>query len=157
MYLLFITSALCLAYFLLYQLFSLFFKNTTASLNTKSVSSIVLIVILSFISYAVSLSIEDKQLSNRVLHAFGGGFLSFLICFRIVKDSKLKIGKFQFFVFSFMVVCAMGVGNEVLEFFLQKYTDFVFANSPTDTWLDLMSNTAGTLIGSVLLVPFLKK
>ncbi len=54
------------------------------------------------------------ELSNRVLHVFGGGFLAFLICFLAALDSRVRIRRFQFFLFSFLIVIALGVANEIL-------------------------------------------
>lgn len=156
-YLLLITIGLCLVYVLFYFLFPLFFKNTAVSLNRRSLHSIIYIIICSFLVYAASIRIADQELSNRILHVFGGGFLSFLICFFAVKDSKLSIGRFQFFLFSFLVVISLGVVNEILEFFLQNYMHFTFAPNINDTWLDLMSNAVGALLAAACLTPFIKR
>ena len=76
--------------------------------------------------------------------------MSFFICFRVVRDSRLLISKFQFFVFSVLVVTAMGVGNEIVEFVLQNYMPLVFSVDINDTWLDLISNGLGMLLGAAL-------
>jgi hypothetical protein len=97
------------------------------------------------------------EFSNRVLHAYGGGFMAFLVCFLVVRDSKLSLTKFQFFIFSFLIVAALGVANEILEFFLQNYAGMIFSSHINDTWYDLMSNTIGSLIATVCFVPCIKK
>ena len=157
MYLLIITIGLCLAYVFFYFLFPLFFRNTTVALSAKSLYSILYIVIFIFLAYEISLRVADYELSNRFLHIFGGGFVSFLICFLAVKDSKLSLGRFQFFIFGVLLAIALGVANEILEFFLQRYFNMDFAKTATDTWLDLISNTVGALIAAACLTPFIKK
>lgn len=156
MYLLFITFGLCATYFILYFLFSIFFKNTITRPNHKSVYSIIYVVIFSLLSYLIVYVIPNEWWSDRVLHLLGGGAVSFFLCFLVVKDSKLNIGRFQFFIFSFLIVTALGVGNEIIEFFLQHYFNIIFASTVTDTWLDLISNLIGTLIAAAVLVPFIK-
>lgn len=115
------------------------------------------IAVAMFVSIAallLSLAIPDIALSNRFLHAFGGGFVPFLICFLAARDSKVKINKFQFLVFSFLIVTAFGVANEILEFFLQHYTYLIFAYTIDDTWLDLISNTVGAGFGAICFTIF---
>jgi glycopeptide antibiotics resistance protein len=89
---------------------------------------------------------------------FGGGFLSLLICFLATRNSKTSLSKFQFFIISSLIVSTMGVANEIIEFLLQNYTnlDFTFAQTINDTWLDLISNTIGALLGAILLTPFVR-
>lgn len=156
-YLLSITFAMCCAYAVLFFVFPLFFQNKMPILNPKSIYSIFYIILFSIVTYLVSGSIANPALSNRILHIFGGGFLAFLTCFLVAKDSKLQISKFQFFLFSFLIVIGLGVANEILEFFLQNYLHYIFSQSVNDTWLDLMSNVAGAVIASICLVPFIKK
>lgn len=87
----------------------------------------------------------------------GGAFISYLACFLVVEDRNIKINKIQFFIFSALVVTTLGVGNELLEFFLQHYTHLVFSNDSLDTWLDLASNTAGIFIAALVFTPFINK
>jgi len=157
MYFVALTVALSLSYFILHILFNLFFQGEFVAIPARAPRSVLYIAILSVIAYAISFSISNVELSNRVLHAFGGGFVSFFVCYRVVNDAKTPITKFQFFIFSALVVIAMGVANEILEFFLQNYSHFVFSRNPNDTWLDLISNTIGVLIGGFALTPFLRK
>ncbi len=81
--------------------------------------------------------------------------MAFMVCFLVVKDSKLPVTKFQFLIFSALIATALGVANELLEFFLQHYFGFISAASVTDTWLDLLSNTVGILLASICFVPFI--
>jgi len=154
MYLIALTFGLCLSYFVFTLLFSAFFKNQFAIFNSRSLYSVILIVIASVIIFSISLSISDIELSNRVLHALGGGFLTFFVCFLAFRDSRVAIGKFQFLVFSILLVTTLGVANEILEFFLQSYFHLPFSLNPNDTWLDLISNTVGLLLGAIILAPF---
>lgn len=157
MYLLFITFGMSCAYFILFFIFSLFFKNAFTPLPRRSIFSIACIVLFSLLTYMVTFSVPDLELSNRILHTFGGGFLAFMVCFLVAKDGKLPIGKFQFFLFSFMMVITLGVVNETMELFLQYNFGLPFARNVSDTWFDLLSNTVGALLASVCFVPFVKK
>jgi hypothetical protein len=156
-YLITISCLLCVAYILFLQVFNYFFAHKTVPIPYKAVSSITLIFFLSLIGYAIAFKIHDIELANRIMHGFGGGFLAFLVCYLAVRDSELKISRFQFFVFSFLLVTAMGVANEILECILQQYGGLRSATSVTDTWYDLISNTVGILIAAAFLVPFISK
>lgn len=72
-----------------------------------------------------------------------------------MKDSTLSISRFQFLTLSMLLVTAMGVGNEILEFFLQNYFYLISSQNPLDTWLDLISNTLGIITGALIFTPFL--
>lgn len=156
MYLVFITLAMCVIYFILLALFPFFFTQKATPLQKKSLLPVAYIIAFSVLAYAASFSIADLELGNRVLHAFGGGFLGFLVCFLAARNSKIHINRFQFFMFSALVVLSLGIANELLEFLLQEYSGFLFAASTSiyDTWLDLASNVAGVIIAGVCLVPF---
>lgn len=156
MYLIFIALGLCAVYFFLYFLFPIFFQTTITRPNKKSAYSLVYIFAFSLISYFIALQIGNEWIGNRIIHILGGGAASFFMCFRVIKDTDMKIGRFQFFVFSFLIVTALGVGNELVEFFLQHFFHIIFAPTITDTWLDLLSNTIGILLGAAVLVPFVK-
>lgn len=154
MYLVAITLSLCISYFALFFISPFFFENRLPKIGLKSLVSVVLIFILSFLGYFIAFNIQDPEIGNRFLHGFGGGFTALLVCFLAVKDSNLQIRKFQFTIFSLLVVTALGVANEILEFFLQNYTGIVFSTSVNDTWLDLISNTVGMLIAVISFTPF---
>jgi len=146
----------CFVYGFLYLLFPLFFNNSLASLTKRSLLSITSIILIWIAVWHISGQIPDLDWSNRFLHVFGGGFLSSLICFLAILDSRLSITKFRFFVFSFLIVLSLGVANEILEYFLQEFTSLSFANTANDTWMDLISNTVGALIALVCLTPFIR-
>lgn len=158
LYLFAITFGLCISYLILFFLFPYFFENTRKiRISYRSIISIIVICLVSYVSVASALSIHDKEIGNRLLHVFGGGFTAFLVCFLAIKDSGLKIRRFQFFLISFLIVTFLGVVNEVVEFFLQYYFNFISASRAIDTWLDLTSNIVGALIASVCMVPFIPK
>lgn len=157
MYLLLLTFGMCVAYFILFFLYSYFFKNKFTALEDRNLYSVAIIVAANIVAYGISFAIPDRELSNRVLHALGGGFMAFLVCYLVVRDLKLDIGRFQFFIFSFLIVMTMGIGNEVIEWFGQTYMHMIFAATPDNTWLDLVSNIFGALVGGFCFTPFVKK
>ncbi len=158
MYLLFLMVGFGLTYALLHFLFSFFFEDAGVRRVQDRISffSMAGIMCLNLLVFLISHAVPDRELGNRVLHVFGGGFLAFLVCFLVVRDSGLRIGRFRFFVFSFLLTVALGVANELVEFLLQRYFWVVFAQTLTDTWLDLLSNVFGALIAAACLVPFVK-
>lgn len=100
--------------------------------------------------------IPDRVLANRFLHTFGGGFLVVLVCFLAIKDSNTTVNKFQFFIISISMAALFGTANEILEFILQNLLGLTAAYTINDTWLDLISNTIGSIIGVIALMPFKK-
>lgn len=158
MYLTAVILTLCASYFVILELFSLFFDaRAIRPTGSKAIRSVAIIFIIALFGYAVALYIPDLEWGNRVLHGFVGGFLTFLICFLAAKDGGFKISRLQFFIFSALVVTALGVLNEHVELFLQTYVRLLFYSNPNDTWLDLISNTVGILIAAVCFVPFLNR
>ncbi len=158
MYLIFLLFSLVAFYILLLALIPLFFeKPLNKFFKNISPISILSILVLGFLSFVLSFLIPDRELSNRVLHAVGGGVMGFVVCFLATKNSGVPITKFQFFSFSFLIVNMLGIGNEILEFVLQEFGPFLFANSINDTWLDLVSNITGALIAGVVLTFLHKK
>ncbi len=155
MYLTVIALGLVVCYFVLRFLFPFMFGGEIKPLNRRSYYSIALIFVLSIIVNFAVRYVPDIEVGNRILHAVGGGFLAFLLCFLVVKDGEYKIKKTQFFIFSLLLVVFLGVINENVEFILQHFFGYLAANSVLDTWLDLMSNTFGALLASVCFVPFI--
>lgn len=155
-YLMFLAFALCAAYCGLFFLFPVFFGQPIARLPRRSLSSMALVLLLYALVLLVMIATPNVALGNRIIHMFGGGFLAFLVCVLAARDAGVAPGKFQFFVFSVLLVTALGVGNEIAEFVLQNYVlkAHLFANSINDTWLDLVSNTLGALVAGALFVPF---
>lgn len=153
-YLLSITIGLCSGYFIFFALLPFLFNKRVNRVGKIDVFSVIIIAFLSLASYFLVNSISNIEISNRVLHA-SGGFLAFLVCFLVIRNSKLHLTKFQFFFFSFLIVTTLGVANEITEFFLQNYFNFLAATSINDTWLDLISNTVGLLVAAIIFTPFI--
>ena len=148
---------LCVVYFILLSLFPIFFGQKITLPQRKPFLSIICIIAFSVFAYVVSYSIQNVDLSDRVLHILGGGFAGFLVCFFAVRDSRIHINKLQFFLFSTLIVIALGVANELAEFLMQYYNVLISATTVEDTWLDLASNVVGILIASACFVPFHKQ
>ena len=144
-------------YLVLYFLVPSFFGFTIKQFNKNYVRSLMLIITTSIIGFAIAFSVTDSELSNRILHGFGGGFVSFFACFLVVKDTSLNLSRLQFFILSFMMVATLGVANEIIECVLQYYGNLSFAATIYDTWYDLISNTIGSLIAAVIFVPLIRK
>jgi hypothetical protein len=158
MYLLALTILLSFSYFVILCVFSYFFKSELPKLAGQSLRSVIIIAIASITSFIIAGIIPNPELSNRVLHGLGGGVIVFLVCFLAMKDSNISINKFQFFVMGALIVTALGVANEIAEFFAQLLNiGFIFSATPFDTWLDLVSNTVGILIAAVCFVPFVPR
>jgi drug/metabolite transporter superfamily protein YnfA len=157
MYLLALVIGFALSYFAIAALFSLLFSSKLPTFSGKSARSVMLIAVLAIVIITLSLRIPDPQLSNRVLHAMGGGFMAVIVCFLAVRDMRLPINKFQFFAVSALIATSLGVVNELLEFFLQEYAGLMFSQTPLDTWLDLTSNAAGTALATAIFTPFIMR
>ncbi|OGZ08138.1 MAG: hypothetical protein A3C93_00870 [Candidatus Lloydbacteria bacterium RIFCSPHIGHO2_02_FULL_54_17] len=155
MYLLLLAVGHVFSYLLLYFLFPVFFRSGVPTIGWRSLRSVAYIVVAYLSVLFVSFAASDPEWSNRILHIFGGGFVSLSVCFLVVSDTHLRISRFQFIVFSILVVTGLGVANEITEFFLQNYLGFVFAEGVNDTWLDLISNVCGALIATLCLTPLL--
>lgn len=155
-YLISITFGLCLGYFIFIALLPYLFDKKIARVGKVDIASVILVGILSLSSYFLVNKINNIEISNRILHA-SGSFFAFLVCYLVVRNSNLNLNKLQFFIFCAMVVTTLGVGNEIVEFFLQNYFGLVAATSINDTWLDLISNTVGLLIAAVIFTPFINR
>lgn len=175
MFLIAITVGLCMAYFAIRVLFGVFFgiklsrpSNSSAGRKAmvRALRSICLIFAFSVIGYVIALNIPDAETGNRILHGFGGGFMAFFVCFLAAKDLRADAisrglgggvvgpNRFQFFVLSVLLVAALGIGNEIMEFLFQNHTKLIFAVGVNDTWLDLISNLIGSVIAAICFVPF---
>jgi len=151
------TFGLCVAYYVIFKIFTVFFSAEKARISIASIRSVVIILVISVLGYIITFKITDLELGNRVLHIVVGGFLVTLICFLVVKDGGFQINKLQFFIFSLFVVTAFGVFNEHIEYFLQTYVRVLFYSNPRDTWLDLLSNSIGIISANIILLPFINR
>ncbi len=155
MYFLLLAIGFCAAYIALHYLFGQLLSNKTVALTRDSARSIAYILLFHSMAQIGVWCIPDLEWSNRFQHAIGGGFLAFFICFRVAHDTHIPIRRLQFFVWGFLVVTTLGVANELVEFFLQTVTSLVFTTRLEDTWLDLLSNSVGTLVAAAVFVPML--
>jgi hypothetical protein len=153
MYLLVITLGLGLSYLCLKFVFSWFFLQTDKVSNQRKIFSFGLICFFSLLVYFLVSQIPSVELANRLLHGLGGGFLAFFVCYLVVRDNHFIINKIQFFILSALLVTALGVANEIIEFIMQNYWQFTMAPSINDTWLDLISNSVGLLMAGAIFVP----
>jgi glycopeptide antibiotics resistance protein len=149
----FLSFAMCGAYVGLLYLFPLFFENRRPKWSPHILRSLITIIVLNVAIDAIALSVPDLAVGNRVLHGLGGGAMAFAVCFFAARDSGVAVRRFQFFVFSALVVTALGVANEIFEFGLVLFAHFFIA---ADTWPDLVSNTVGILIAAGILTPLHK-
>ena len=157
MYLNFLTLGFVVSYFILAFVFSLFFEKQTKPGLKKVISSLVSILVLSLVTQYIASVIPNPDIANRFLHSVAGGVLALFVCFIVVRDFNFKINKIQFFIFAILLVTALGVVNELAEFICHHFFGQIMADSIEDTWLDLVSNTAGALVSAFILVPFIKK
>ncbi len=153
LYLVFITIALCFGYFLLPLVFSLFAGRGKRVSFKRRLCSLVTLVVASAIGYTLAFQIADEELSNRVTHALGG-FFSVTLGYLVVRDFGFVFSKIAFLVLVGLIATALGVGNEILEYFLQNHLAYISADNINDTWLDLISNTVGIAVAALILTPF---
>lgn len=156
LYLFFTAIGLGVSYFLLSFVFSRFFSQPLTNKSLKKLYPVSIIVILSLIISAISHEMPVGP-DNRFLHALGGGWMMVLVCFLAIKNLQFGISRFQFILVSALTATAFGVANELLEFFLENYFGLIANVSLNDTWLDLLSNTAGITFALLVLTPFCKQ
>lgn len=155
-----ITIGLVSVYLINFFFLPRFFDSALFDEKLKpSITSIVCIVLLSIIGYGISFSILDEALSNRFLHGFGGGFMAAFSISLSFRDMGFQGSALQYSVFLLFGVSFLGVCHEITEFLLQvtEVTHHLYATTITDTWLDLLSNTTGCVLGILLLFPLIKK
>jgi len=156
-YLLFLSVVLALSCYPIARLLHYFFSSTMRPVSAaRWLKSGGMILALSLAVYAISMSIEDIETGNRIIHAFGGGFLAYMACYLAARDTGLHVSKIRFFIFCFMLVMTLGIFNEVVEYVMQNHFHFTAAPNVNDTWLDLISNIVGTLIAAIWLTPRLR-
>ena len=155
-YLVFVTAGLCAAYLLVFFAAPPFFGIPVKRGARPSLYSLIAIVLLSAAAYALAYSVADPWWSNRVLHILGGGVVGSFTVYRAARDAKLALGVFRSFAFIVMLVTTLGVCNELTELVLQTQFGFISSTTPTDTWLDLASNTVGILLASAVFAPLLR-
>ena len=139
-------------YFFLFYTLPIFFRQTRPAIGRRAILSASFIFLLALVAYAIALNVPDPDIGNLILHMFGGGFLASVLCYLAVRDTAIALTRFQFFVITFLIVVALGVANEHLEFVVQSFTRFTYADTVQDTWIDLLNNSLGAFLGASLLV-----
>jgi len=147
-----ITLGLCAGYGVLLFVVPVLLGNPIPPVRSVRTNSLWIIPASAIVVGVLVALIPDPFWQNRALHTLGGGVLASIACFAAFKDSAVRASSFQFFVLTVLIVTALGVANELLEFVVQNYAGFVMADSINDTWLDLLSNTVGTVGASSVLV-----
>ena len=134
---------LLVAYIFIFALFSLFFENKRSFKNKLVLRSVIYPIFMSSVIYFFIFNTLDPFFGwgNRLVHALNGGFITFFLCFLVAKDGDFKINRFQFFIFSFLLVTAFGVFYEIFEFVAQHFFHIEMVIGIEDTWLDLISNS----------------
>lgn len=136
------------AYVALSAVSVVFFEQRVFSMRRISAYSIAILAASIVGVFALVALIPDIELGNRFQHAVGGGVLGIVLCYLVFRDQQIKTTRFQFFVWSVLVVTALGVGNELFEFVVQSNTHLVFSDNPFDTWRDMASNTVGIALAA---------
>lgn len=133
----------CVGYLAISLLSVRFFSGPSLRIGISSVRSMGILAALIVLVFVVAVSVPDTELGNRFQHAVGGGVLGVVLCYLVFRDHRIKATRFQFFIWTSLIVTALGVANELLEYFMQANTTMIFAANTFDTWRDLASNTVG--------------
>ncbi len=159
MYFIILILGFCVSYFLVGRFFALFFQtNINYRRDQKNIfRSLAILIVGSILVYFWSESFQNIEIGNRILHGVGGGVMAFLMCFLSALDHRVQMTKTQFFILSALIVTALGVVNEVVEFALQYYFDIQTAPHIYDTWFDLISNSSGLLMAGAVFTPFVSQ
>lgn len=147
MYLLVLLLGMFTSYFLIALILSKLLLIKLKFDPKRIVISISIILIFTIISYLVAMNISDREFANRLQHALAGGFNIVLVVFLVKRDFEIRLTWFQFVIISILLVGFLGICNEILEYFMQVYFHIIFAPNAIDTWLDLISNFAGAVLG----------
>ena len=146
MYFLTLSIGYLLAYPLITWSIQLFFRERKSTQLSFIHASIIFAWLLVSIVWAQMIS--DIEISNRILHACGGGMAIVLITYCASRASRIVLSRFQFFCIAFAIASIFGICNELFESVLQWVYGMRFALSVEDTWYDLWSNSIGALIAA---------
>lgn len=106
----------------------------------------ILTILLSY--FIFHKNIWNFSWANFALH-FSGGIACGLIFeyFLAVFGSriKFKLGFWKEFILLYFLVSGLGVGNELLEFLLDRVGNLPFSTDRFDTWFDLTANSLGAI------------
>lgn len=137
-------------YVLVFALFTLFYGCLRRPPLGKSTYSLFLIISTLALVFLL-VPVFGHWWGNRLQHIMGGGFVAYLMCWRIFDDADLSVNLVQRISLCLLTVTALGVGNELAESIVQATTYAVLSPTTTDTWWDLWSNTIGATLAALIL------
>jgi hypothetical protein len=140
-----------IAYFALFYLLPLFWNQPRHSLPKRWWRTITFFIVAILVILILSEFIIRGEMGNRLQHTAGGGILAFYLYFCAMRDAHIRITPLQFLIFGLLTVTALGVANELMEFFMQSFHIHTSAITAIVTWLDLTSNTIGATIAGTWL------
>lgn len=97
-----------------------------------------------FVSWYLPSPKVDQMQTAFMTHFVGGGIFSGIVWVYVRKQLGLNYRPLQDLVFTYILVSALGVANELFEFFITR-TGLASLTS-YDTWWDLVANTSGALL-----------
>jgi hypothetical protein len=114
--------------------------------------------IAAFLQFGISViySFNYNQYMNFVMHAVGGGIACSLMSQHVKKELGWKFSWLHELFFLFAFVSAFGVANELAEFFLDTVGFGRFSINRIDTWLDMLANSSGALLGHLAILSLRK-
>lgn len=94
----------------------------------------------------ISHAFPNPIAANFVMHAIGGGVVSFCLTMHVIKQLKLKLSWPQLALVLLATVCVLGVANEIFEYALELELPgkLIFSWDTHDTWRDLTANLLGS-------------
>jgi hypothetical protein len=117
-----------------------------------------LLPILCGVIYPVSRFLPEPHITNESItlaqHFIGGGFISALYFIYLIREQRVHLPASVYIALLYPFVSMMGVTNELLEFTATKLG--IYALDGTDTWWDLLANTAGAYALLLTLFAFMR-
>lgn len=102
-------------------------------------------LVLQVIAIIFSFFMEGKT-GNLILHGLGGGVVSCLLFFYLIRTFNIQLNWRLELAALFMFVSSLGVINELLEYVGQLTTPWIFNADLHDTWRDLTANSTGAVV-----------
>lgn len=107
---------------------------------------------------AVLSEIVGANAGNFLLHSVGGGMASTCLYLYLARPFKFKPNWRLELASLFLFTCALGVLNELGEFFIEETFSVIMSIDSQDTWRDFVANTSGAfLLWGVLRISWLSK
>lgn len=111
-------------------------------------TTLILAGLIYFVSWYLPSPKVDGMQTAFLTHFVGGGIFSGIVWVYIRNQLGLKYKPLPDLVFTYALVSALGVSNEIFEFFITRAG--LASLSSYDTWWDLVANTSGALLFWVL-------